>query len=381
MARCVRTGNLVSVEGRDELPSRLRRPAAANRCALRLLRRRAEPVLLAELSQQRTFRFFEEHAPGKHALHVPPDYAHPRRLHRQNVSRDVSRECWTSSSRYLDPRRVKRQSRRHALVDGIVVPVNSDHCRLMAASRSTRDAAVLLPGNESTRWLWHRAMLLITVINYELTDIGKYIEFSIGIACTRGSRPAPPLLPFPLRRAFGFGQYVLDLPVAPEISVKGGKGIWGMPKHQASLDFVVSEEAVSSQYDKDGSFVLRITIDRPRRLRMPISIAAANYCQFRGLLMKSYVYMSGKASLALGPSAAGTLELRRPPQRAPARRARDRAEADLHRLLPQLDRCARRSLRKLVPELRARTRDPTRRARERDRPGARRGLTEPPKRD
>ena len=26
-----------------------------------------------------------------------------------------------------------------------------------------------------------------------------------------------------------------------------------MPKHQASLDFVVSEEAVSSQYDKDGA--------------------------------------------------------------------------------------------------------------------------------
>ncbi len=212
------------------------------------------------------------------------------------------------------PRRVKQQSGRHALVDGIpfVLPVNSDRTSaLMAAFEiDTAKAAALLPGNElHPARLWRRAVLLITVINYTLTDIGKYIEFSIGIACTRGSRPAPPLLPFPLRRAFGFGQYVLDLPVSTEISVKGGKGIWGMPKHQASLDFVVSEEAVSSQYDKDGTFVLRITIDRPQRLRMPMSIAAANYCQFRGLLMKSYVYMSGKASLALGPSAAGTLEL------------------------------------------------------------------------
>jgi acetoacetate decarboxylase len=212
------------------------------------------------------------------------------------------------------PRRVKRQSGRFALVDGIPfeLPVNSDRTSaLMAAFEiDAAKAAALLPGNElHPARLWRRAVLLITVINYELTDIGKYIEFSIGIACTRGSRPAPPLLPFPLRRAFGFGQYVLDLPVSTEISVKGGKGIWGMPKHQASLDFVVSDDAVSSQYDKDGSFVLRITIDRPQRLRLPLSIAAANYCQFRGLLMKSYVYMRGRAAFALGPSAAGTLEL------------------------------------------------------------------------
>ena len=35
------------------------------------------------------------------------------------------------------------------------------------------------------------------------------------------------------------GQYVYDLPVSTEISVKGGKGIWGMPKHQANLDFQI----------------------------------------------------------------------------------------------------------------------------------------------
>ena len=77
--------------------------------------------------------------------------------------------------------------------------------------------------------------------------------------------------------------------MSTEISVKGGKGIWGMPKHQANLDYVVGDRTVSSQYDLDGSsFVLRITIDRPQRIRLPLSIAAADYCQFRGLLMKSY---------------------------------------------------------------------------------------------
>jgi hypothetical protein len=226
------------------------------------------------------------------------------------------------------PRRLKRQSGRFALVDGIPfeLPVNSERTSaLMAAfAIDTAKAQALLPGNElHAARLWGRAVLLITVIDYELTDIGKYIEFSIGIACTRGGGPAPRFLPFLLQRPFGFGQYVLDLPVSTEISVKGGKGIWGMPKHQASLDFVVSDREVSSQYEKDGSFVLRIEIDRPRRLRFPLSIAAANYCQFRGLLMKSYVYMRGKAHVAVGPTAGGKLVLGEDP------RARRLAELEI----------------------------------------------------
>ena len=88
MARCVRAGNLVSVEGHDELPRDFAAQppqtdarfvffaGARNRCFL--------PV-----SQQRTFRFFEEHAPGKHALHVLPDYAHLDVFIGKDASRDV----------------------------------------------------------------------------------------------------------------------------------------------------------------------------------------------------------------------------------------------------------------------------------------------------
>ena len=50
--------------------------------------------------------------------------------------------------------------------------------------------------------------------------------------------------------------------MSTEVSVKGGKGIWGMPKHQASLDFVVNDDAVSSHYDVDGQLVL-LRRDRP----------------------------------------------------------------------------------------------------------------------
>ena len=85
---------------------------------------------------------------------------------------------------------------------------------------------------------------MVTVVDYKTTDIGSYIEFSIAIACTHGLQPGPPLVSALLPR-HGIGQFVVDLPVSTEISVKGGKGIWGMPKHQANLDFVVSKRTVS----------------------------------------------------------------------------------------------------------------------------------------
>ena len=121
------------------------------------------------------------------------------------------------------------------------MPVDSSDSRALIAAFTIDGpkAADLLPEQEvhPVRLPRGRALLLVTVIDYEKTDIGRYIEFSVGIACTHGRRPAPMLLPALLRRHFGTGQYVADLPVSTEISVKGGKGIWGMPKHQAGLAF------------------------------------------------------------------------------------------------------------------------------------------------
>ena len=140
------------------------------------------------------------------------------------------------------PRRLKEERGRFALVDGIPfqLPVSTEKSpALMAAFSINADKAkALLPGNELHPFrLWKKGLLVITVIDYRITTIGKYIEFSIAIACTHGKRPAPRLLPGIFMKTFGTGQYVYDLPVSTEISVKGGKGIWGMPKHRASLDF------------------------------------------------------------------------------------------------------------------------------------------------
>jgi hypothetical protein len=213
------------------------------------------------------------------------------------------------------PKRLRRQAGRHALVDGIPfsLPVNSARTPALMAVfpiDATR-AAELLPGNEvhPLRITRRRGLLVITVINYEITDIGRYIEFSIAIACTHGDRLAPPLLPGILGRLYGTGQFVYDLPVSTEISVKGGKGIWGMPKHQASLDFVVARRTVSSQYDLDGRLAMRIEIDRPRFASLPVRTPGVNYSAFRGMLMKSSVYFRARAGVNLPFTRSARLEI------------------------------------------------------------------------
>jgi hypothetical protein len=206
------------------------------------------------------------------------------------------------------PKRIKRTEKRHALVDGIpyVMPVSGRNSPVLMAvySIDADKARALLPGNQLhpvRLWNRKRALLVVTVIDYRDTSIGKYIEFSIAIACTHGPKPAPPLLPGLFMKHYGTGQYVVDLPVSSEISVKGGKGIWGMPNHQANLDFVISDRSVSSQYDLDGQLAVRIDIPRPAKTFIPLGTGAANYCSFRGLLMKSYIYFGGKMGFSLRP--------------------------------------------------------------------------------
>lgn len=215
------------------------------------------------------------------------------------------------------PARLQSETGRHALVDTIPfkLPVSSRESPALIAGFSidAAAAAALLPGTEvhPLRLPGGRAVLLVTVVDYRITTIGKYIEFSVAIACTHGARPAPRLVPvLPLaQKLYGTGQYVVDLPVSTEISVKGGKGIWGMPKHQANLDFVIAKRTVSSQYDLDGRLCVRIEIDRPRFAGLPVSMGSSNYCAFRGMLMKSDVYFRAHAGFNVPFTRSARLEI------------------------------------------------------------------------
>jgi len=210
-------------------------------------------------------------------------------------------------------KRILQQSGRYALIDGIPfqLPVYCKNSPVLMAifPIDAAKAASLIPGNEiHPLRLWKRALLAITVIDYRLTNIGKYIEFSVAIACTHGSKPAPRFIPAMMMDTYGVGQWVVDLPVSTEISVKGGKGIWGMPKHQANLNFIVGEQTVSSQYDLDGQFAMKIEISGPRAW-LPIWASDANYCGFRGLLMKSYIHFKGRMGVTFRKKGAAKLTI------------------------------------------------------------------------
>jgi hypothetical protein len=202
------------------------------------------------------------------------------------------------------PSRVLRAAGRHALVDGISfqLPVLCEESPALFAvfPINADEAKALLPGNEiHPLRLWNKGLLVVSVMDYRKTSIGKYIEFSVAIACTRGRNPAPRLLPALLPWVFNSGQFVVELPVSSEISVKGGKGIWGMPKHQGSLDYQITDQTVSSQYDLDGQLGIRITIQRPGRAWLPLSVSASNYCAYRGMLWKSNLHFKAKAGLSM----------------------------------------------------------------------------------
>ena len=92
------------------------------------------------------------------------------------------------------PPRIAQQTGRHALVDDIPfqMPVQGikSSAILAAFPCDPVKARVLLQGNEIHPFvLWNKALLVVTVVDYRHTNIGKYIEFSIALACTHGARP------------------------------------------------------------------------------------------------------------------------------------------------------------------------------------------------
>lgn len=125
----------------------------------------------------------------------------------------------------MNPLRLQAQTGRFALVDDIPfqMPVScQDSPVLMAAFPINADrASALVPGNELfPLQMFGRGLLVVTVIDYLATTIGKYIEFSIGIACTHQPEPMPTFLPRVLAGQLELAQFVFDLPVSSEISVK-----------------------------------------------------------------------------------------------------------------------------------------------------------------
>ena len=210
------------------------------------------------------------------------------------------------------PRRVRWLEGRYANVDGIPfeMPVRTQTSPALFAAFTIDSSAAraMLPGQElHPVELFGRGVLVLAVVNYLDTTIGKYVEFCIGVLCARGYAPPAAAAAMVFRSRYGTGIYLYDLPVSSEISVKGGVGIWGMPKRKANLDFVIGDDVVSSQYDLDGQLVMRIDIPRPPTATLPFQLNGVGYGDARGLLSKSYTHLRCKMGMHLRPHTARLL--------------------------------------------------------------------------
>lgn len=75
IARSVREGHLVSVDGMAELPDNFVAQAPMTDARFSFIAGEHNQCFTPE-GQQRTFEFFERHGPGRHSVHVLPGYGH-----------------------------------------------------------------------------------------------------------------------------------------------------------------------------------------------------------------------------------------------------------------------------------------------------------------
>jgi len=88
MARCVRRGSLVSVEGLDGLPSDFAERSYRGDARIAFFAGEDNLCFLPE-SQRASFAYFDALRPGVHSLHVVPRYGHLDMFFGENAARDV----------------------------------------------------------------------------------------------------------------------------------------------------------------------------------------------------------------------------------------------------------------------------------------------------
>jgi pimeloyl-ACP methyl ester carboxylesterase len=88
MRKCVAAGRLVSVDGDEELPRDFVAQPPKTDARFVFFTGLENRCFLPE-SQERTFRWFEGHQPGKHAMHELPGYSHLDVFMGKNAARDV----------------------------------------------------------------------------------------------------------------------------------------------------------------------------------------------------------------------------------------------------------------------------------------------------
>ena len=325
MDRSIRAGHLVPVSDLAGLPSVLRR-GTAHRRPVRLPRRRGQPLLpagepaalLRALRGPPAGQGRPAPAPGLwpprcvprqagRAGHLPADprgavpmslllplarrrCPPPRRRCRAVSAAWPDGTPWSTGSRSCCP---SNSARTPALMAAF--PVDGERCGTAAARRRAP------PGAAARR----RGLLVVTVVNYVMTDIGRYVEYSLAIACTFGAPAGTPAAARPAARALRHRAVRRGPPGQQRGLGEGRQGDLG--DAEAPGEPRLQHRTGGQQPVRGRRHARRPDRDRPTPgTALPLDIGAVNYCIFRGLVMRSSIYFRGAADIAFGRSGPGT---------------------------------------------------------------------------
>ena len=179
---------------------------------------------------------------------------------------------------------------RYSLVDGIPfeLPVASHHSpALMAVVQHRRrpGGQACCPGSElhPLRLPGGRGVLMITVIDYTSTNIGKYIEFSIAIGVTHGLRPAPAVAAACFSRGTTrWASTCTTCPSAPRSLSRVAKASGVCPSTRPTSTFASTLRRCRASTILTVSWLCASLSASPAGPVCPLRMGSANFCQFRG---------------------------------------------------------------------------------------------------
>lgn len=128
-----------------------------------------------------------------------------------------------------------------------------------------------------------RAALEIYVVDYRVTDLGRYRELGISLFAAPKGNPS------------AVGLCTLAEPVTDPFACRAGVDIWGEPKTEERLDFVEREDALECRFVRAGTGARVLDLTLPRggtgaSIRMPLRL----YSRVRGALHVSQIRRSGR---------------------------------------------------------------------------------------
>jgi hypothetical protein len=141
-------------------------------------------------------------------------------------------------------------------------------------------------------WLG-KPVVAVGLIQYKDSDLGAYDEIIVSVpvvleTCKSGniSNWLDLYAGFENRKG---GQYIIHIPVTSQVSVDGGRNLWGYPKILAPLEHHFTQNKIDSQFMVSSD---NVQIQWQGQLGMGIPIPAMNlmtYSFLNGSLMKTHV--------------------------------------------------------------------------------------------